>query len=309
MIRFLAVCASLALSSLPLAAVELNLPGGARQLADRASALDTYALPLGPFSDGSVPTRIFEGRVDRQSWRIDGAAVTTLQLLAPLREQIRNEGFDQVFECDSQTCGGFDFRFQIEVIPTPDMYVDIRNYRFVAAIRDDSEAISLLVSRGRGAAYIQVISTGRVSTDPLHIVTTGVSVPQISRPQAGELAQLLMSSGHVALTDLDFASGSVKLGDGPYASLAQLAAFLEEHPSYVIAMVGHTDSVGSLAKNISVSKQRANAVRTQLIAAYGIAPDRIKAEGMGYLSPIASNLTPEGREANRRVEAILLSER
>ena len=49
-------------------------------------------------------------------------------------------------------------------------------------------------------------------------------------------------------------------------------------------------------------------IKTATIAeAYGIDPARVQAEGMGYLAPIASNLSPAGREANRRVEAILLS--
>ena len=49
-------------------------------------------------------------------------------------------------------------------------------------------------------------------------------------------------------------------------------------------------------------------MRARLISEYGIDPARIEAEGMGYLAPVASNLTEAGRQANRRVEAILLSE-
>lgn len=303
MIRNLIVCTLLALSSLPAAAVELSLPGGARQLADRPSTSHTYALPIAPFGDGAVPTRIFEGRIDRQSWRIDGATVTTLQLLKPLRDQIEAAGFKPVFECESQTCGGFDFRFDIEVIPAPDMHVDIRNYRFISAVRDGTEALSLLVSRSRSAAYIQVISTGPVSIEPL----TGDPLSETgSQPDTG-VAPSLISSGHVVLKGLDFASGAAELGEGPYPSLTQLAEFLADHPDSVLVLVGHTDSVGSLAQNTAVSKHRASAVRDYMLRTYDIAPDRIGAEGMGYLSPVASNLTPQGREANRRVEAVLLA--
>lgn len=309
MIRFLTVCAILAFASPPAMAIELSLPGGARQLTDRTSALDSYALPIGSYANGAVPTRMFEGQVDRQSWRMDGATLTTLQLLAPLREQIEEAGFEPVFECADQSCGGFDFRFDIEVIPAPDMHVDLRNYRFVAAVRDDSEALSLLISRSRSAAYVQVIRTARLASDPLQIVTNGPPLSMIDPDQAAGLGEALMQTGHVVLNDLDFGSGSVKLGAGPFVSLTQLAAFLDDHPNHVIAMVGHTDSIGALSQNIDLSKQRADAVRRFMIQTFGIASDRIQAEGIGYLAPIASNLTPEGREANRRVEAILLSER
>ena len=49
-------------------------------------------------------------------------------------------------------------------------------------------------------------------------------------------------------------------------------------------------------------------MRQRLIDRYQIDPARLEGEGMGYLAPVGSNLTPEGREANRRVEAVLLSD-
>ncbi len=73
-----------------------------------------------------------------------------------------------------------------------------------------------------------------------------------------------------------------------------------------IMLVGHTDSVGGLDPNIALSRDRAASVRQRLIDAYGVAPNRLEAQGMGYLAPIASNLTAQGRETNRRVEAVLL---
>ena len=90
-----------------------------------------------------------------------------------------------------------------------------------------------------------------------------------------------------------------------YGSLKDLAAFLEEVPDGTLVLVGHTDTVGDLETNIRLSKRRAEAVRTRLIGSFNVDPRRVQAEGNGYLSPVASNLTEAGREANRRVEAIL----
>jgi OOP family OmpA-OmpF porin len=73
-----------------------------------------------------------------------------------------------------------------------------------------------------------------------------------------------------------------------------------------LALVGHTDDTGDLQANTSVSTRRAQAVRTRLINAHGVASDRIEAQGVGYLAPITSNATAEGRDLNRRVEAVLL---
>lgn len=85
-----------------------------------------------------------------------------------------------------------------------------------------------------------------------------------------------------------------------------LAGYLTDNPNTRLALVGHTDDTGALQANIAVSKSRAEAVRTRLIDAHGVAPDRIEAQGVGYLSPLTSNATPEGRDLNRRVEAVLL---
>jgi len=97
------------------------------------------------------------------------------------------------------------------------------------------------------------------------------------------------------------------LGDAGAGALERLAAFLKDQPTVRIALVGHTDSVGSLQPNIALSRSRAAAVRDRLIEIYDIPPAQIEAEGMGYLAPVASNLTAQGREDNRRVEAVLLS--
>ena len=70
--------------------------------------------------------------------------------------------------------------------------------------------------------------------------------------------------------------------------------------------MGHTDNVGSLDANIALSRSRAEAVRARLIEAHGVDGARIEARGIGYLAPAAANDTAEGRETNRRVEAVLL---
>lgn len=68
-----------------------------------------------------------------------------------------------------------------------------------------------------------------------------------------------------------------------------------------IEVAGHTDSMGSDAYNMKLSKQRAEAVRNFLISR-GVAADRLTAKGYGESQPVADNATEEGRFKNRRVE-------
>jgi OOP family OmpA-OmpF porin len=62
-----------------------------------------------------------------------------------------------------------------------------------------------------------------------------------------------------------------------------------------------------LAGNIALSKRRAGSVLERLVTDYAASRQQLEAQGMGYLSPIQNNRTIEGREANRRVEAIITS--
>lgn len=304
---------TLALSVAPATLNALDLPAGTHDLSQRVSELDNYDLPIGPFDGEKVPSLRLEGRVDRRTWRIDGGSATTLQLLAPIRAQLEDAGYEILLECRDQECGGFDFRFGTEIVPAPDMQVDIRNYRFLSAVKRDS-GLTVLISRGRSAAYLQVIRvepadlpqdsdvapTADIDAIPAEPVQTAPAVAQ------GLEAQL-MQVGHVALDDLVFDSGAARLSNGAFASLEALATFLEKHPAARIALVGHTDSVGDLQSNIALSRRRAESIRTRLIEIYGADASRVAAEGMGYLAPRASNLTAQGRDANRRVEAVLLS--
>ncbi len=284
----------------PVLAQDLTLPASARQISERTSPLDSYDLPTGPFADDTIPVRTVEGRVERLTWRLQAGSSTTLQLLAPLRDQITAQGYDILFECEARTCGGFDFRFATEVVPTPDMYVAIQDYRFLSAVKGD-DVLSLLVSRNLPDGYVQLIRVTPVDApDPSPVV-----VEQTVDGADGLLSEL-EQNGHVILNDLHFPTGQVALGEGPFASLTLLAEFLASNPATRLALVGHTDDTGALQANISVSAGRAQAVRARLIDAHGVAADRIEAQGVGYLAPLTSNATPEGRDLNRRVEAVLL---
>ncbi|MGI9369360.1 MAG: OmpA family protein [Ruegeria sp.] len=285
----------------PVFAQDLTLPASSRQLSQRISALDSYDLPTGVYENGAVPARTIEGRVDRRTWRVQAGSSTTLQILAPLRDQIEAQGYDITFECEAQNCGGFDFRFGTEVVPTPDMYVAIHDYRFLSATRDN-EVMSLLVSRNPPDGHIQLIRVtpdGSAPPPPPLVVTETVEA-------SGGLLNDFQNNGHVILSDLEFQTGEVALGDGPFSSLTLLASYLADNPGNRLALVGHTDDTGDLQANIAVSTKRAEAVRARLIEAYGIAADRIEAQGVGYLAPLTSNVTAQGRALNRRVEAVLL---
>ncbi|QIZ82532.1 OmpA family protein [Thalassovita gelatinovora] len=294
----------------PAAALELQLPGAADLLADEKVDLDSYALPLGPYSDNSQWTDSVEGRVTRQSWRVAAQGMTSLQLLAPLREQLLAAGYDVLFECDTLRCGGFDFRFETEVLPAPLMHVDLGDFRFLSARHGPDDHLGLLVSRSANAGFIQLIRVVELSQNQGADTGVNVIIPGISPDKSllsSDMTGLLVAQGHVVLDDLAFETGSSSLGEGSYASLEALSVFLNADQTRRIALVGHTDAVGNLDQNIALSKKRAASVLERLVSRYSVARGQLSAEGMGYLAPIAPNQTAAGRDTNRRVEAVLLN--
>jgi len=98
-----------------------------------------------------------------------------------------------------------------------------------------------------------------------------------------------------------FDVGSTTLTEDATATLRVLAGVLRDYQLSVIAVHGHTDATGDSVPNLRLSEQRALAVARQLIAS-GVSSERIVIVGFGATVPLTANATPEGREANRRVE-------
>jgi OOP family OmpA-OmpF porin len=298
----------------PASALTLDLPAKVLGEETRTEIPGSYALPIGPFDGITVATRQVEGALDQRAFRLDAPGSTTLALFGPLRDQVLAAGYEIVFECETRSCGGFDFRFNTDVMPEPDMHVDLGDFRFLSAQRG-AEAVSVLVSRSSGAAYVQIT---RVSEAPA--VTTPVETPiDMDEPEASRsvdkadtdsaIGTALDNVGAAVLDDLVFASGAATLSNGDYPSLAAVAAWLAANPDGTIALVGHTDASGSLAANVALSERRAEAVAEVLVRTFGADPARVAAEGVGFLAPRATNQTEEGRQQNRRVEVIVTSTR
>ena len=91
-----------------------------------------------------------------------------------------------------------------------------------------------------------------------------------------------------------------------YGTLKEMASVLKDYPDLKVKIVGHTDSDGSDAANLELSKKRAAAVRESLAKEFGIDESRMETDGKGESEPIDKNDTPAGKANNRRVEFIKL---
>ncbi len=102
-----------------------------------------------------------------------------------------------------------------------------------------------------------------------------------------------------------FKTGSTAILPRSYSVLNKAVQVLKDYPDLRIQISGHTDSVGSEALNMELSRERAVSVRTYIVD-QGIDPDRIEATGFGETRPTATNSTRKGRAQNRRIEFKIL---
>lgn len=108
----------------------------------------------------------------------------------------------------------------------------------------------------------------------------------------------------ISLSDILFDVGKASLKPGAEASVRKISAVLQQYPNHQISVEGYTDSQGSDTFNQKLSEDRANSVK-QILIGGGVDPVLISSKGFGKAKPVASNDTPEGRQANRRVEIVV----
>jgi outer membrane protein OmpA-like peptidoglycan-associated protein len=124
--------------------------------------------------------------------------------------------------------------------------------------------------------------------------------PDVAPSRVKVTQQRVMPKEHIK-----FKTGSAYLISDSYPLLDDIAQVLVDAPKMRLRIEGHTDSDGGEGANFSLSKSRAESVRTYLISR-GVLDSRLAAEGFGETRPLDTNRTPLGRANNRRVEFHIL---
>ncbi|AZZ37502.1 hypothetical protein CIK05_12090 [Bdellovibrio sp. qaytius] len=109
----------------------------------------------------------------------------------------------------------------------------------------------------------------------------------------------------VRIKGSNFAPGQTQVSAAAVPALEKVKQVLATMDQKQVTITGFTDSTGSAKMNQKVSEERAEAVANYLLAPNVISQDQIEYEGLGAKNPVTSNLTKEGRAANRRVDIII----
>jgi OOP family OmpA-OmpF porin len=155
---------------------------------------------------------------------------------------------------------------------------------------DDSDGVANKFDKCPGTTANTVVDgAGCPLKVPVPVIREKVIVTEADRKVVGE-----------AIKNLEFDLGKATIKASSYATLNRVASLLVEK-NFSLKLAGHTDNSGSMALNLRLSKDRAEAVKAYLVS-QGANASTIEATGYGPNQPIATNKTAAGRQQNRRVE-------
>ena len=269
--------------------------GGSVITGYQAKDFDATRLQAAPFKDGKpADARRLEGHITRIAYRTK-AGPSILEVSRNFETQLAKAGFETLVACDTDQCGGIPFTEAIDVLPVPQMWVDEFNFRYYAGHKSDN---------GR-ELYAAVVTSKNNDNITTQLVVAVVGEIKNKMVDAAAMAKGLGEKGHIALYGIYFDTDRATIKPASAPTLAEMAKLLNGQPQMRVFIVGHTDSQGSYEHNMTLSRQRAEAVAAALVKSYAIAKARLYTAGIGYLAPVGSNATEDGRALNRRVELVV----
>jgi len=104
---------------------------------------------------------------------------------------------------------------------------------------------------------------------------------------------------------VEYATDSAEIQSRYYDEVNKVGEYMKKYPTTTAVIEGHTDNIGGAEHNMKLSLQRAENVVNYLVENFGIERSRLFAKGYGATRRIAYNNTPEGRQKNRRINAVI----
>lgn len=283
---------------------------GSEIIYHEVTELEEYVLPLAGLDDDGelVDTKRVKGDLTRIQYKAPEDS-STFELYQNYETALKDAGFEILFSGTDKELhwnwtrilylsGDANKPLPSDVLEE-NLLISEDDFRYLSAelVEEDMNDIyvALCVALGSRAdgpgIQLDVIETREADLDKIEVRTD-------------TLARKISSRGAMAIHDIYFDTDKAELKPESEPALAEIAAFLKQETELRLYVVGHTDSTGDFKYNMELSQNRAEAVVVELVNEYNISADRLKAYGVGPLSPAASNETEEGRAHNRRVELV-----
>ena len=184
----------------------------------------------------------------------------------------------------------------------------VRNYEAAIAkiggarLGGDERRVAATIKKGGATigVYVEVFSEARSYE---LVIVEMQAMRQDVTADAAVMGRELKAAGKTIVYGIFFDTGSAVIKPESEPALAEMVKLLKGTPTLKAFIVGHTDNVGTLETNLTLSVGRADALVRALVSR-GIGAARLKGAGVGPYSPIASNKDEAGRAQNRRVELV-----
>ena len=271
---------------------------GSEVLEYKTSEFDEFPLALGPIEDQNVFAKVqrLEGKVTKFKYSTP-ASRSAVEIVRTYRDALERNGFQILFACDGKACISDKFKYG---------YTNTASGIWCTNCEEPMRYLAAKLPRPSGDAYVSLV----VEKDKYE-GGTWLSIIEVKPMQSGTvtvnaqaLASDITTTGHAAVYGIYFDTGKAAIKPESKPVIEEIAKLLALQPTLKLHVVGHTDNVGVFASNVTLSKQRADAVVNALVTEHHIAAGRLLANGVGPLAPIASNAADDGRAKNRRVELV-----
>lgn len=272
---------------------------GSDVLEHNETAFNDFALPLGQIVDENQFTRTqaLEGKLTKFKYSVPKER-SSLEVFRNYLSALQNAGFQVLFQCAEDACRA-PKSFQGGYRGTASgiwCFNCAEPMRYVAAklarpAGDVYVAVDVVKDQYEGGTWLTILEQ-----KPMQAGLVTVNAAALS----SDIAQ----TGHATVYGIYFDTGKATLKAESNPTLAEMSKMLASNTKLKLHVVGHTDNVGGFASNMTLSKQRADAVVSALVDQYHIPQARLDAAGVGPLAPVASNQSEDGRGKNRRVELV-----
>ncbi|MBC7917428.1 MAG: OmpA family protein [Rhodoferax sp.] len=252
------------------------------------------------------------------------AGKSALEVVRNYQQDLKAAGYKTTYECTGEACGNADWitkGYFMSVLVSGAYWsnigdnspaacgggANIGDFRY-ALLDNPATGSTIAVAAWRPgilSAYCDEPEYQKRTSIIVVKVDTKAREQAMETLSANEMGKSLDVSGKVAVYGILFDTAKADIKPESRASLDQIGALLKQQTRLKLHVVGHTDNAGSLTGNIDLSKRRAEAVVAALASSYGIARDRLTANGVASLAPVASNGDEAGKAKNRRVELVL----
>ena len=261
----------------------------------------------------ATPPLHIEGAFTR-IWYESQGETSSLELFRNYYNELKGLGFEILYDSTTDNASASWAGF-LNPYADIDLQTSRSNYVFRAADYQGLNVLSAQKRRPEGNIYVSlntvewhkddhVYKAKRGAYAAVDIIEVKPMVQNMVTVNADEMAKSMTATGHIALYGILFDFNKAEIKEESQATLEEIAKLLKSESSLALHVVGHTDNVGSLAFNLELSKRRAEAVVAVLTKKFAINPDRLTANGVASLAPVATNSTEAGRAKNRRVELV-----